>query len=191
MQNQLKTIWFKNPSAQDLQGCTRKFQIETTPPGSLPPFFIEYEWGPRKTPPGEIWAILNRRKYFKKFETMPTKKSPETEMPDFRRSWFFKFNVLTKLRNEENCCETRTLLWNEDFLTLANRKKGCESRKMVAKSCGCESRKVAKAGSLTLKNRGVAKAWLLRNEESCEIMRPPLEVKCPLTDSPQAYELSK
>ena len=56
------------------------------------------------------------------------------------------------------CCETRTLLRNEDFLTLANRKKGCESRKMVAKACGCESRKVAKAGSLTLKNRGVAKA---------------------------------
>ena len=63
------------------------------------------------------------------------------------------------LRNEDFfvakrglCCETRT------FLTLANRKKGCESRKMVAKACGCESRKVAKAGSLTLKNRGVAKA---------------------------------
>ena len=47
---------------------------------------------------------------------------------------------------------------NEDFLTLPNRQKGCENRKMVAKACGCESRKVAKAGSLTLKNRGVAKA---------------------------------
>ena len=69
------------------------------------------------------------------------------------------------MRNEETGCETRTFLLrnedfvaNEDFLTLPNRQKGCESRKMVAKACGCESRKVAKAGSLTLKNRGVAKA---------------------------------
>ena len=133
--------WFKNPSAHDLQGCTRKFQIETAPPGSLPSFFIEYKWGPRKTPPGEIWAILNRRKYLKKSKQCLRKTSPETEMPDFRLSWFFKFNVLTKLRNEENCCETRTLMlrnedlgakrgnWlrNEDFF-VAKRGLCCETR---------------------------------------------------------------
>ena len=41
--------------------------------GTLWVFLYQYKWGPRKTPPGEIWAILNRRKYFKKIETMPTK----------------------------------------------------------------------------------------------------------------------
>ena len=62
---------FFGPNYPPVQIFSKRFDKMSS--SALWVFLYQYKLGPRKTPPGEIWAILNRRKYFKKIETMPTK----------------------------------------------------------------------------------------------------------------------
>ena len=93
-------------------------------------------------------------------------------LQESRASFLSRQSCETRKNLERESCFGNFRLRKQDFLTLAEQAEVAKAGKRLRKQDGLRKQERCESRNLTLRNRRVAKAGLLRNEESCETMRP-------------------